>query len=224
MDETKRRHSLRRCVAALCAMLFFAFALGASTVRALGEEAVRVVPVGRAVGVKLFADGVLVVGLSDGETAAKDIGLREGDILLTFNGTQIDSSEHLRKLIAENGDARATLNVQRGAKMLSLDVTPQRDAEGACHLGAWIRDSMAGIGTMLSTITMSTRSKDVLLAVLFIPLIYPLLYACVTATTAALTGSVLWTEQFLVPLALAGGYDVIMILICWVLYDFVISA
>ncbi|MBQ2224236.1 MAG: SpoIVB peptidase [Oscillospiraceae bacterium] len=148
MNETKRRHSLRRCVAALCAMLFFAFALGASTVRALGEEAVRVVPVGRAVGVKLFADGVLVVGLSDGETAAKDVGLREGDILLTFNGTQIDSSEHLRKLIAENGDARATLNVQRGAKMLSLDVTPQRDAEGACHLGAWIRDSMAGIGTM----------------------------------------------------------------------------
>ena len=45
---------------------------------------------------------------------------------------------------------------------------------------------MAGIGTMLSTITMNTRAKDVMLAVLFIPLIYPLLYACVTATTAAI--------------------------------------
>ncbi len=83
---------------------------------------------------------------------------------------------------------------------------------------------MAGIGTMLSTITMNTRSRDVLLAVLFVPIIYPLLFACVTATTAALTGSVLWTEQFLIPLALAGGYDVIMLLVCWVLYDFVISA
>ncbi len=83
---------------------------------------------------------------------------------------------------------------------------------------------MAGIGTMLSTITMHTRSKDVLLAVMFIPLVYPLLYACVTATTAAITGTELWMELFVVPLVLACGYDVVMLLVCWVLYDFVVSA
>ena len=83
---------------------------------------------------------------------------------------------------------------------------------------------MAGIGTMLSTITMNTRSKDVLLAVLFIPLIYPLLFACVTATTAAITGAELWTDLFVMPLVLAAAYDVVMLLVCWVLYDFVVSA
>lgn len=83
---------------------------------------------------------------------------------------------------------------------------------------------MAGIGTMLSTITMNTRSKDVLLAVLFIPLTYPLLYACVTATTAAIVGAELWTDLFVIPLVLACGYDVVMLLVCWVLYDFVVSA
>ena len=83
---------------------------------------------------------------------------------------------------------------------------------------------MAGIGTILSTITMNTRSKDVLLAVMFIPLIYPLLYACVTATTAAITGTELWTDLFVMPLVLACGYDVVMLLVCWVLYDFVVSA
>ena len=83
---------------------------------------------------------------------------------------------------------------------------------------------MAGIGTMLSTITMNTRGKDVLLAVLFVPLIYPLLYACVTATTAAITGTEFWTDFFTVPLALACGYDVVMLLVCWVLYDFVVNA
>ena len=83
---------------------------------------------------------------------------------------------------------------------------------------------MAGIGTMLSTITVNTRSKDVLLAVLFIPLIYPLLYACVTATTAAIVGTEFWTDQFIMPLVLACGYDVVMLLVCWVLYDFVVSA
>ena len=83
---------------------------------------------------------------------------------------------------------------------------------------------MAGVGTMLSTITAGTRSKDVMLAVLLIPLIYPLLQACVTATTAAITGAELWTDCFVVPLALAGGYDVIMLAVCWTLYDFVVSA
>lgn len=83
---------------------------------------------------------------------------------------------------------------------------------------------MAGVGTMLSTITMNTRSKDVLLAVLFIPLIYPLLFACVTATTAAITGVELWTDMFVMPLVLAAAYDVVMLLVCWVLYDFVVSA
>ena len=83
---------------------------------------------------------------------------------------------------------------------------------------------MAGIGTMLSTITMNTRSKDVMLAVLFIPLIYPLLSACVTSTTAAIAGTELWTEFFVMPLVLACGYDIVMLLVCWVLYDFVLSA
>ena len=54
---------------------------------------------------------------------------------------------------------------------------------------------IAGIGTMLSTITVNTRGKDVMLAVLFIPLIYPLLYACVTATTAAICGGEFWMDS-----------------------------
>lgn len=83
---------------------------------------------------------------------------------------------------------------------------------------------VAGIGTLLSTITVNTRGKDVMLAVLFIPLIFPLLYACVSATTAAIVGAEGYADVMLTSLALAGGYDVIMILASWVLYDFVISA
>ncbi|MEF9925536.1 MAG: heme exporter protein CcmB [Raoultibacter sp.] len=83
---------------------------------------------------------------------------------------------------------------------------------------------VAGIGTLLSTITINTRGKDVMLAVLFIPLIFPLLYACVSATTVVMLGSEGYMDTFIQSLTLAGGYDVIMILLSWVLYDFVISA
>ena len=83
---------------------------------------------------------------------------------------------------------------------------------------------VAGIGTLLSTITVNTRGKDVMLAVLFIPLIFPLLYACASATTAVVVGAEGYMDVFVQSLVLAGGYDVIMLLLGWVLYDFVISA
>ncbi len=83
---------------------------------------------------------------------------------------------------------------------------------------------MAGIGTLLSTITINTRGKDVMLAVLFVPLVFPLLYACASSTTALLVGAEGYMDVFVQSIALAGGYDVIMLLVSWVLYDFVISA
>jgi heme exporter protein B len=82
---------------------------------------------------------------------------------------------------------------------------------------------IAGIGTLLATITVNSRGKDVLLAVLFIPLVFPLLYACVAASTVVLAGGDV-EGVFGNSLLLAGGYDVVMVLLSWVLYDYVISA
>lgn len=83
---------------------------------------------------------------------------------------------------------------------------------------------IAGIGTLLSTITTRTRGKDVLLALLFVPVIFPLLYACVSATTAVLIGGDVVADTLMVSLVLAVGYDVIMVLASWILYEFVVSA
>ncbi|WP_206214415.1 heme exporter protein CcmB [Adlercreutzia sp. ZJ141] len=83
---------------------------------------------------------------------------------------------------------------------------------------------VAGIGTLLSTITINTRGKDVMLAVLFIPLVFPLLYACVSSTTAVIVGAEGFMDVFVPAIALAAGYDVVMVLVSWVLYDYVVSA
>lgn len=83
---------------------------------------------------------------------------------------------------------------------------------------------IAGVGTLLSTITVNTRGKDVMLAVLFIPLVFPLLYSCVSATTAVLVGAEGFMDVFTVSMAMAAGYDIVMVLLGWVLYDFVVSA
>lgn len=149
-------NSLSSRAAAVCLGLLFTFTTYAPGVRA--EAAARkeaetlgiqsLVPVGHTVGVKLFADGVMVVALSDGDTPAKECGLRQGDIVLRFNGTDIASTEHLQMLLAENGEARSTMSVKRGSRLLTLPITPEKGEDGAYRLGAWIRDSMAGIGTI----------------------------------------------------------------------------
>ena len=83
---------------------------------------------------------------------------------------------------------------------------------------------IAGVGTLLSTITVNTRGGDVMLAVLFVPIVFPLLYACASATTAMIAGTAGAWDVFLPSMALACGYDAIMLLASWALYDFVISA
>ncbi len=83
---------------------------------------------------------------------------------------------------------------------------------------------IAGVGTFLSTMTIDTRGKDVLLAILFIPLVFPLLYACVSATSVALLGVEGQMVTFWRSLAMAGGYDVIMVAAAWGLYEFVVGS
>lgn len=83
---------------------------------------------------------------------------------------------------------------------------------------------VAGVGTLLSTMAIDTRGKDVLLAILFIPVAFPLLYACVSATGVAFMGVEGTMGVFWRSLALAGVYDVVMIAAAWGLYEFVLDA
>lgn len=82
---------------------------------------------------------------------------------------------------------------------------------------------ISAIGTLLASITAHARSRDVLLAVLFIPVLFPLLYACVAATTAALAGSVELGGAFGIGVVGSLGYDIIMASVSWLLYDYVVG-
>ncbi len=106
------------------------------------------VPVGHTVGIKLFARGVVVVKLSDGGTPAKECGLRTGDIIVKCGGTNVTSAEQFQSLLQENGDAATALQVRRDGGSMTLSVEPMQNDQGSYCIGAWIRDSMAGIGTM----------------------------------------------------------------------------
>ena len=150
MDETRRRRRGRRSAAVCAAVVFALSALPVSTLAAERNTPRELVPVGRTIGVKLFSEGVLVVALSEGggDSPAKEGGVKVGDLIVTMNDVAIESTEHLQSLLAENGEAAAALSVRRGGRTVKLDVCPKQGEDGVYRLGAWIRDSMAGIGTV----------------------------------------------------------------------------
>lgn len=122
-----------------------------SAADALAAEVKEVVPMGRAVGIKLFSDGVLVVGTSeiDGQNPARACGLKEGDIITHINSEEVDSIEEVRSLLQTIGDQPMSIRATRGEKQVQMTARAvQCSADGTYKLGAWIRDSMAGIGTL----------------------------------------------------------------------------
>ncbi len=145
MYETRHIPAQRRLAACLLSVLF---ALSLCVRQAWAAPAERtVIPVGKAVGIKLFADGVLVVGLADGQTPARDCGLREGDIITAMDGTSVGSTEQVQDILSDSAGRALTLSVRRGSAALALTACA-RETNGVWQLGAWIRDSMAGIGTL----------------------------------------------------------------------------
>jgi heme exporter protein B len=87
---------------------------------------------------------------------------------------------------------------------------------------------IAGMGTMLATMSVNTKGKDFILAVMFIPIMFPLLYACVGAATGVVMGDAVfvdgWIEVYWRSLGIAAGYDAVMLLAAFGLYEFIIGA
>lgn len=125
------------------------------TVRTVTSDTRTVTVSGAPFGVKMFADGALVVAFSDQLTAlgtenpAKEAGLRLGDVIVSAAGQSVHGNEELSAAItAAEGAAIEVVYVRDGARH-TCTLTPVRDRDsGAWRAGVWVRDSSAGIGTL----------------------------------------------------------------------------
>lgn len=135
----------KRSMRVLLFLLATVIVLSTWTLAALPKE---LVPVGSTVGIRLNADGLMVVGFDqEGASAARDAGMKKGDIIKKVNGVEVSNSEEFKTLVS-SGDGKALrVTVDRGGKEVELAIAPQKDQ--ACYrLGIYVRDSMAGIGTV----------------------------------------------------------------------------
>ncbi len=110
----------------------------------------RLIASGATFGVRLSADGVLVVGMSEREEerAAYRAGVRRGDVIVEIDKTPLRHAEELTAILSKSDGKPLCLTIRRGSDMLSLNVTPHRRESGEYLLGILVRDSAAGIGTV----------------------------------------------------------------------------
>ena len=116
----------------------------------------RVVSVaGTPFGIKMFSDGVMVVGFSDIDTQkgsfcpAKAAGLELGDVIISLDGVKVQSNTDVEKHIASKGNSEVVVVFLREGLEHTTKLTPVTDSTtGSYRTGMWVRDSSAGVGTM----------------------------------------------------------------------------
>ncbi len=121
---------------------------------AFALSAESLIPIGHTTGIKMHADGIVVIGTNDIETSggvvnpADSAGICEGDIITKINGEKICESYDFQNKILNSNSSAVILTVLRGGKEQDIKISPAQNKNGDKKLGLWIRDSMAGIGTI----------------------------------------------------------------------------
>lgn len=110
---------------------------------------------GESFGIKLYTDGVIVVGTKDVETAdgkcnpAREAGLEKGDIIISINNIKMTSSAQVEETFNDNNGKNYKIKVKRNGNYKTFTLTPAYSpSEGSYKVGVWVRDSTAGIGTI----------------------------------------------------------------------------
>lgn len=109
---------------------------------------------GMPIGIYVRTDGILVLGTADVEDAggrerhpAQNL-VKSGDYIVSVNGEPVYGKDELIQKIDAYGDDREILGLRRNGEYIEVSLTPVMGTEGKHLLGIWVRDDLAGVGTL----------------------------------------------------------------------------
>lgn len=114
-----------------------------------------VVPVGQVSGLKLYTNGVLVVGMSEIKgidnqkyKPYENSGIEEGDRITKINNEEVTDTNTLINIVNKSKGKNLEIEYVRNNEIKNCNITPIKYGDGSYKLGLWVRDSAAGIGTL----------------------------------------------------------------------------
>lgn len=113
------------------------------------------IPVGNIAGIKLYTNGVLVVGMSEIEgmdnkkyKPYENTGIKEGDRIISVNSSNIQNTEELINKVNLSKGEEVKIKFVHDQQTLECNIKPVETMEKQYKLGLWVRDSAAGVGTV----------------------------------------------------------------------------
>lgn len=111
-------------------------------------------PSGRAVGLYINSDGIMVLGTSEivgkdgrGYEPAANI-LKAGDYIYRINDKAVDDIDSVIEALQENETGKVTVYLKRNGNNLKVKIDPVLAADGEYKIGVWLREDTEGIGTI----------------------------------------------------------------------------
>ena len=125
-------------------------------VKVTNKQSGKVFVSGEVFGIKLYTDGVVVVGtqsvdVGEGEkiNPAEESGIKIGDIIVSVNNTRVFSSSDVTSILNDNNGKPYIIKLKRYGRYKTFTLTPAYSPREGCYkAGMWVRDSTAGIGTI----------------------------------------------------------------------------
>lgn len=115
----------------------------------------KVIPVGNIAGLKLYTNGVLVVGMSEIEgkdnkkyKPYENTGIVEGDMIVQVNQNVVSSTQDLIDEVNNSNGENVKIKYVHNEQTKECSIEPVKSFDNQYKLGLWVRDSAAGVGTV----------------------------------------------------------------------------
>ncbi len=114
----------------------------------------ELVPAGTNIGIYVRNEEIMIIGTGEvidesgtGHEPAKNV-VQSGDYILAVDGEKIQSKNQLIKQISFCNGKKLSLRLLRGKEEIEVSLKPVLSQEGIYQLGIWVRDDIAGVGTL----------------------------------------------------------------------------
>lgn len=127
---------------------FNLFPVKAVTVNVIPKTSV--IPLGKAIGMKMYTEGVLVVGMSEieGKKPYENSGIETGDKIIEINNQEINNTDELIACVNSSKGETVEIKYISDTEEKVANIEPVKTANNEYKLGLWVRDAAAGVGTL----------------------------------------------------------------------------
>ena len=112
----------------------------------------KVIPLGNAIGLKLYTNGVMVVGMSEVQGEDKknykpyeNRDIKEGDMIVEVDNTSVTCISELINTVNKSKGEEMKVKYVRDSNTKTMNITPVKTGENEYKLGLWVRDAQRSV-------------------------------------------------------------------------------